>query len=214
MTDLEYQINNWYHFLWLCGDHIVEQHVHNIDVINWALKAHPKSAVGMGGRFQACKDPNVDGQIYNFFSVDLEYPNEVHVLSTARQIAKCENSVSEAVVGTKGSSYTNDQMKVFTINGQPSTQTVGGRGKKNDAYVQEHTDLIACIRAAKPINELKRVAESTLTAIMGRMSAYTGQKITWEMALNSKMDTMPAKLDWHMSLSASPVPVPGTTKFV
>jgi len=204
MTDLEYQLHNWYHFLWLCGDHIVEQHVHNVDVINWVLKGHPVKVIGMGGRIRPCQDPNIDGNIYNFFSTDLEYPGGVHILSTARQINGCENSVSEAVVGTKGSC----QVNAYRINGNV---VAGGRG--TDPYVQEHTDLIESIRSSKPINELKTVAESTLTTIMSRMSAYTGKAITWDMALNSKEDTMPAKLEWNMKLEATKVPVPGTTNF-
>jgi predicted dehydrogenase len=205
MTDVEYQINNWYHFLWTCGDHICEQHVHNLDVINWILKSHPVKCVGMGGRTRDYKDPNVDGNIYNFFAIEYVYPNDVHILSTCRQIEGCDHNVSEAVVGTKGSS----QVNAYTINGQ---KVAGGGG--TNPYVQEHTDLIECIRGGKAINELKNVAESTLTAIMGRQSAYTGKPLTWEQALGSKQDTMPAKLTWDMSLPAEPLPVPGKTKFV
>ena len=208
-ADVEYQIRNWYHFLWTCGDHIVEQHVHNLDVINWILKAHPTKCSGMGGRFKPYKDPNEDGNIYNFFAIDYEYPNGVHIQSTARQIQGAEGGldggVSEVVVGTKGTS----QVNAYTINGQ----SVAGRGGV-DPYVQEHTDLIASIRNDKPLNELKNVAESTLTAIMGRMSAYTGKNVTWEQALNTKEDTMPEKLAWNMSLPAAPLPVPGVTKLI
>jgi len=209
-SDLDYQVQNWYHFCWLCGDHIVEQHVHNLDVINWATGQHPVNAVGMGGRVMPCKDPNVDGHIFNFFAIDLEYPNGVHVLSEARQINNCENNVSEALVGTKGTCNVGG----YTIKGE-TNWSLKNTGKKDNApYVQEHTDLIASIRQGQPINELKQVAESTLTAILGRMSAYTGKKITWEQALNSKEELMPEKLSPGMTLSAAPVPVPGTTKFV
>src|SRR5262245_3349779 len=131
MSDLEYQVHNWYHFLWLCGDHIVEQHVHNLDVINWILAAHPTRCVGMGGRVMECKDPNVDGNIFNFFSVDLEYPNGVRVLSTCRQIKNCDNNVSESVVGTKGFC----QVNAFTINGERVEQGGGVRRKDGDPYV-------------------------------------------------------------------------------
>jgi len=188
----------------------VEQHVHNLDVINWATGQHPVNAVGMGGRVMPCKDPNVDGHIFNFFAIDLEYPNGVHVLSEARQINNCENNVSEALVGTKGTCNVGG----YTIKGE-TNWSLKNTGKKDNApYVQEHTDLIASIRQGQPINELKQVAESTLTAILGRMSAYTGKKITWEQALNSKEELMPEKLSPGMTLSAAPVPVPGTTKFV
>ena len=99
-SDTEYQIRNWYHFLWLCGDHIVEQHVHNLDVACWAIGAHPVRAVGMGGR-QVISEPEF-GQSYDHFAVDYEFPNGVHVMSMARQIEGCENNVSETMVGTKG----------------------------------------------------------------------------------------------------------------
>jgi predicted dehydrogenase len=215
MTDLDYQIHNWYHFCWLCGDHICEQHVHNLDVINWATQSHPLRALGMGGRTRPYKDPNVDGQIYNFFAIEYEYPNGLHVLSQCRQINRCDNNfpglsgVSEAVVGTKGTCQVNS----YTINGQ-RVVTREQESQAVDPYVQEHTDLIASIRAGKPINELKNVAESTLTAIMGRMSAYTGKVVSWDQALKSKLQRVPEKLSREMKLSADPLPVPGKTPLI
>jgi predicted dehydrogenase len=204
-TDLVYQMRNWYNFTWLCGDHIVEQHVHNIDVINWATRSHPVKAIGMGYRTRTNPDY---GHIYDFFAVDFEYPDGVHVNSMCRQIDNCVNSVSEAVKGTKGTAQTEDRRRYF-INGKP----VFNPRKDNRPYVQEHTDLIESIRKGEPINELKNVAESTLSAIMGRMSAYTGKLITWDMAMNSKEDLMPPKLEWDMALPEPPVAVPGKTKF-
>jgi predicted dehydrogenase len=208
-TDLVYQMRNWYNFTWLCGDHIVEQHVHNIDVMNWAFGTHPEAAVAMG--FRTRKDPNF-GHIYDFFAVDFEMPKGVHTLSMCRQISNCKdaNSVSEHLVGTKGTCDAADR-HTFVINGQPlwTRQEID---KNVDPYVQEHTDLIASIREGKPLNELRRVAESTLTAIMGRMSAYTGWRVTWDMALNSHDDLVPAKLDFSMKLDEAPVAVPGNLK--
>lgn len=214
-NNLDYQMMNWYHFLWLCGDHICEQHVHNLDVINWATKAHPIRCLGMGGRVAPCKDPNEDGNKYNYFAIEYEYPNGVRVQSMCRQCPGVDGNmpglsgVSEAVVGTKGTAYV-DQ---YRVNGQQiaTRQTLRG---STDPYVQEHTDLIGSIRDGKQINELKNVTESTLTAIMGRMSAYTGKVITWDQALNSKEKTMPEKLDAMASLPVPPVPVPGKTPFV
>lgn len=212
MSDVAYQLHNWYHFLWVCGDHIVEQHVHNIDVINWATQSRPIRAVGMGGRVMPCTDPNVDGHIFNFFSIDFEYPKGVHVHSMCRQVANCANHIGEAVQGTKGQAVPS----ATTVNGK----NVGGaapRGQRRmsgDPYVQEHTDLIESIRAGKPLNELENVTNSTLAAIMGRMSAYTGKAVTWEQALNSKLDTMPKNLTWDMSLQTPPVPVPGQTELI
>lgn len=221
MNDLDYQIYNWYHFLWLCGDHIVEQHVHNIDVINWFLRAHPLRALGMGGRVAPCNNPNEDGNKYNFFSVEFEYPNGVRVQSMCRQCPNVDGNfpgvsgVSEAVVGTKGTCYTTDGRRPtdYLINGQPALNRDLVRNFPNP-YVQEHTNLIESIRAGKPINELKNVTESTLAAIMGRMSAYTGKVVTWEQALNSKEKTMPDRLDPSSVVPVPPVPVPGKTPLI
>ena len=201
-SDLTWQLRNWYNFTWLCGDHIVEQHVHNIDVINWATQSHPEAATGMGYRTRT--DPDY-GHIYDFFAVDFEYPEGVHVTSMCRQIDHCANSISEAVMGTKGRS----QVNAYTINGK----SVFNRRKDNAPYVQEHTDLIESIRKAQPINELQTVANSTLSAIMGRMSAYTGKRVTWKEALESTEELMPKDLDWQMKLSVPPVAVPGKTRF-
>ncbi len=201
-SDMEWQLRNWYYFTWLCGDHIVEQHVHNLDVVNWATASHPISAVGLGGR-QVRTGPEY-GNIYDHFAIDYEYPNGIHVASYCRQIPNCENSVSEALIGTKGSC----QVNKYTITGEKSWRL---EGKDNLPYVQEHTDLIAAIRGGKPYNELKGVAESTLTAILGRTAAYTGQKVTWEQAMNSEESLMPTKLEWG-ELAVAPVAVPGQTK--
>lgn len=205
-TDLVYQMRNWYNFTWIGGDHIVEQHVHNIDVINWATGKHPIKCVGMGGRSRTNPDY---GTIFDFFSIDFEYPDGVHVHSMCRQIDNCASNISEAVVGTKGSS----QCNAYTINGQRVITQAQAKAA-TDPYVQEHTDLINSIRAGKPINELKNVAESTLTAIMGRMSAYTGKEVTWDFAMNSKLNLMPENLSWDMVLPEAPVAVPGKTPLI
>jgi predicted dehydrogenase len=209
-SDLEAQMRNWYNFTWLCGDHIVEQHVHNIDVINWATGAHAVRAVGMGGRLRNVPDPENWGHIFDHFAVDFEYPKGVHVLSTCRQIAGCENNVSEAVVGSKSTWDTRN--KHYNVNGQDVITRDQARTEL--PYVQEHTDLIKSIRDGKPLNELEQVANSTMTAIMGRMSTYTGKAITWEQAVNSKEVLMPVSLDWRMSLTTPPVAIPGKTPFV
>jgi predicted dehydrogenase len=203
-SDMEWQMRNWYYFTWLCGDHIVEQHVHNLDVANWATGDHPLRAVGLGGR-QVRTDP-VYGNIYDHFAIDYEYPNGVRVASYCRQVPNCENSVSEALHGSKGFC----QVNKYAITGENAWRMTG---KDNLPYVQEHTDLIAAIRAGKPYNELQTVAESTLTAILGRMAAYTGQAVTWEQALNSTESLMPPKLEWG-ELAVSPVAMPGQTKLV
>ena len=205
-TEVQYQMRNWYNFTWLCGDHIVEQHIHNLDVMNWGLQAHPVRAVGMGGRLRAVPNPEDYGVIFDHFAVDYEYPNGVHVLSMCRQIDGCEGNVSEAFAGTKGTWLSGG----YRLNGQ----NVLGKEPDNSPYVQEHTDLIESIRSGKPLNELKQVAESTLTAILGRMSTYTGQKLTWDQALASKEQLMPEKLTWETQLPQWTLAVPGQTKFV
>jgi predicted dehydrogenase len=201
MSDAAYQIHNWYNFVWLCGDHIVEQHVHNLDVLNWAMRNHPSRAVGMG--FRTRTDPRFHN-IYDFFAIDYEWPNGVHTLSMCRQISECANSVSEALVGTRGTC----QVNAYTIN---NTRVLGRGVRDNRPYIQEHTDLIESIRANRPINELQNVAESTLTAIMGRMSAYTGKPVTWNQALNSTEDTFPAELTMASRLPDPQLPIPGKT---
>lgn len=207
-SDLEWQLRNWLYFTWLSGDHIVEQHVHNIDVINWAMESHPVRAVGMGGR-QSRTDPAY-GHIFDHFAIDYEYGNGVHLMSMCRQIAGCENNVSEALAGTKGTCRTAAGTR-YSISGAKTWRF--SREDDNQPYVQEHTDLIASIRAGKDINELKNVTESTMTAIMGRMSAYTGKAVTWEQALNSKETLIPEKLDWG-PMPVPPVAIPGQTEFV
>ena len=199
-TDVSYQINNWYHFLWLCGDHIVEQHVHNLDVMNWVIGAHPVRASGIGGRsYRQAGNPNEVGQIWDHFAIDYTYPNDVVVNSTCAHIPDIVTDISESVVGTKGRAnvggYRINKKKVFT-------------GQEINAYVQEHIDLINCIKAGKPINELKQVAESTMTAILGREACYTGQSLTWDQALNAKpvFDVAHLTDGQHIEISASPLP--------
>jgi myo-inositol 2-dehydrogenase / D-chiro-inositol 1-dehydrogenase len=187
MTDMEWQLRNWNYFTWLGGDHIVEQHVHNLDVMNWVLGTHPVSAYAMGGR-QA--RPNKDyGHIYDHFAVEYEYPNGVKMFSQCRQIDDCTSRVGELVVGTKGSS-----------NCQNFIQVKGGDswrfpGKDPNAYRQEHVNLINSIRAGTPINEARTIAESTMTGIIGRESAYSGQLIKWDDAYKSEAKLGPAKYE-------------------
>jgi predicted dehydrogenase len=214
-TDLAYQMHNWYHFVWTCGDHIAEQHVHNLDVINWAMgNKHPKQVLAFGSRLTRPEGPpNVAGNIYDNFACEFEYDNGVRMHSMCRHIPNTDlnfkglDGVSEALVGTKGACQVNG----YQITGATTWKF---QGRDNRPYVQEHTDLIESIRGNKPINELKNVAESTLTAIMGRMSAYTGKVVTWDQALNSKDDTFPQSLAWDMSLPVTPVAVPGQTKLI
>ncbi|HEX5269425.1 MAG TPA: Gfo/Idh/MocA family oxidoreductase, partial [Gemmataceae bacterium] len=207
-TELAYQLYNWYHFCWICGDNIVEQHVHNLDVCNWVMKDHPIRAWGMGSRIghSAARpdgDPKDVGNIFDNFSIEFEYPSGARMISQCRQIPGTWDSVSEAAHGTRGMS----QINAYRIN----TKSVHGRDPVNP-YVQEHTDLIEAIRGGKEINELKQVAESTMTAILGREAAYSGKELTWDKAMDMRrlMDT--AHLQWDWDVPVTPVPVPGKYK--
>jgi predicted dehydrogenase len=173
--DVEWQIRNWLYFTWLSGDHICEQHVHNIDVINWAFKdALPETIHGLGGR-QFRTDPKY-GHINDHFGIEFIYPDDVRTISMCRQIEGTDGNVSERVVGTKGVTDCSG-----VIQGENAWRYRGPRG---NAYVLEHTDLIKSIRDGKPLNEGKRIAESTLCAIMGRESAYSRQQIKRSWIMN------------------------------
>ena len=215
MSDVEWQIRNWLYFTWLSGDHICEQHVHNLDVVNWALgNSHPVRAVGMGGR-QVRTGPEF-GHIYDHFAIDYEYPSGVHVMSMCRQTPGCTDNVSEAVVGTRGI-WTSQQPQGIRIMGYPERAggplvrrwSYGRRDSDPNPYQQEHVALIRSIRDSRPINDLKNVAESTLTAIMGRMTAYTGRAVTWQQAMESQENLMPARLTMNMELPVARVAMPG-----
>lgn len=186
-TEMEYQIRNWYMFNWLCGDHIVEQHIHNLDVANWVLNGYPVRAWGMGGRaYQKGLD---SGEIFDHHAVQYEYANGVRVFSECRQIPGCWNSVSEHVHGSKG----NSNVGGYTITG-PNAWKYRGGGK--DPYQQEHDDLFDAIRNDKPYNEAEYGAKSSLTAILGRMCTNSGKEISWDEAMNSQIDLMPSEFSW------------------
>ncbi len=200
-SDMEWQLRNWLYFTWLSGDHIVEQHVHNLDVVNWALQSHPVSARGMGGR-QVRTDPKF-GHIFDHHSVQYLHPNGAWCFSECRQIDGCLNDVSEHVYGTMGEAHMDPAR--WRITGENEWSWAG---KDNDPYQTEHDDFFAAIRARRPFNEGKMVAESTLTAIMGRMATYSGKEVTWEQALNSDESWGPAKYEFG-PLPVDPVPMPG-----
>lgn len=208
MTDVEWQLRNWLYFTWLSGDHICEQHVHNLDVMNWAVgNGHPTHATGLGGR--QVRTGAEFGHIFDHFAVDYEYPNGVRVMSQCRQIAGCASNVSEAVTGTKGS-WSGSSAGDHRITGDNAWNF--NRRQDNQPYQAEHVALLEAIRGGRQINDLKNVTESTLTAILGRMACYTGQRVSWEDALNSQQSLMPERLTWDMNLPVAPVAVPGTTR--
>jgi predicted dehydrogenase len=204
-SDMEWQIRNWLFLTWLSGDHIVEQHVHNLDVINWFVGSPPVKCAGMGGR--QVRTGQEFGNIFDHFAIEYEYPDGARVMSMCRQTQGCTNNVSERIIGSKGSAYTdgaNGYIKganAFTVDEESP-----------NPYVREHADLIASIRKGEPLNEGKRVAESTLTAIMGRMSAYTGRALSWDWVMNaSKLDLSPPRYEFG-DLPMAPVAVPGRTE--
>ncbi len=207
MSDMEWQCRNWYYFTWLGGDHIVEQFVHNLDVINWVFQGHPESAIAMGGRI-ARTGPEY-GHIYDHFSVEYVYPGSVVVEAKCRQHRGVTNRVTNRVVGTKGIADLNPQnSKIRSHDGSVLYEMPepGGNG-----YVQEHTDLIQAIRENKPVNEAIQIAESTLTAVLGRESAYTGHQTSWDELMASGLDLVPKKLAFG-ELPFPEVPIPGVTK--
>jgi predicted dehydrogenase len=203
-SDMEWQCRNWPWILWTSGDHIVEQHVHNIDVMNWALATHPVKAFGMGGRAV-----RKNGNMYDHFAVEFEYANGARVQSMCRQMPSCSERVSENVVGTKGTCYTDGGSGYIK-----GANAYKYEGPNPNPYVEEHRDLIQSIRDGKPLNEAKQIAESTLAGIMGRMSAYTGREISWDWVMNaSKLDLSPAKYEFG-DLPLEPVAAPGRTQLI
>jgi predicted dehydrogenase len=177
-TDLEKQIANWYHYIWLSGDHICEQHVHNLDVCNWIMNDHPVKCWGMGARQQL---GSKSGEIWDNFAVEFEYKSGVRMYSYCGQIKREWSGVKEAIHGTKGWS---DPERSINAKGEkmwrPSLKL-----DSNNPYVQEHVDLIKAIQNNTVLNETKNVTDSTLTAIMGREAAYSGSTATWDDTLNS-----------------------------
>jgi predicted dehydrogenase len=207
MSDVQWQLKNWYNFVYLCGDSIVEQAVHSADKIAWVMHDEPPaSCVAVGGR----AIPAEGGNIYDHFEVNYIYPNGVRAFLANRQMEGCYNENSDYILGADGT---------CTIGRGPTPRIEGKTnwtwsGQKYDMYQREHDVLFASIRKAQPINDGKRMATSTLLAMMGRMAAYTGQQVTWDMALNSQEKLFPDQLDWDGAHEVPKRAEPGITKFV
>jgi predicted dehydrogenase len=220
-TEMEYQVANWYMFNWLCGDHIVEQHIHNLDVANWVLKGFPVRASGMGGRaFQ--KGPD-SGEIFDHHAVEYEYEGGVRVFSQCRQIPQCWGSVTEHAIGTKGKC----DVSSFRMTGdtnwrwQQKEKPPEGYPAAGDGWGLEHYPFFDAVLENKPYNEAYYGAKSSLTAIMGRMATNSGNIVEWDAALNSTVDLLPEKLSWDAMPKVLPGPdgiypfaIPGKTKAV
>jgi len=198
-SDIEWQIRNWLYFDWLSGDFLVEMHIHQLDVVDWILGKRPVSAVATGGR-QVRVEP-VYGNIYDHFAVDYEYPGGIPVTHLARQMNGTAEATEIRVAGSKGVAT----LHAGVIQGDNPWRW---EGASPNAYIQEHTDLIASLRAGAPINEAEQVAESTMTAILGREAAYTGRRIKAEELAKSDLELGPRDRTFG-PYEARPVPAPG-----
>ena len=206
-TEMERQCRRWYFYDWICGDHIVEQHLHNLDVVNWAFDAIPEKCMGIGGRH--IRTAPEYGNIFDHFTVEYDYPNGAKITSMCRQMDGCTENVSERIVGTKGVAYLDGGNGKIT-----GDKPFEPKEASPNPYEVEHADLVASIRNNEPINEAKRVAESSLTAIAGRMSTYTGRALKLSWALNaSKLDLTPEKYEFG-PMKTNPVPMPGITQLI
>jgi predicted dehydrogenase len=204
-SDVEYQIRRWLFWTWLSGDFIVEMHVHNLDVMNWILESHPIQCLAVGGR-QVRKEPEY-GNIYDHFSAEYLYPDDVRIEYIGTQIDKFTSRNDQRVVGTKGSAYLDSGNGI--IEGKKPYQF---EGTQENPAVLEYSEMIDSIRKGKAINEGRQIAESTMTAILARMSAYTGRALKWDWAMNvSKLDLSPSKLEFF-DIPGEPVAIPGLTE--
>ncbi|MDX1740371.1 MAG: hypothetical protein R3178_03720, partial [Rhodothermales bacterium] len=215
-TEMEYQMRNWYYFNWLCGDHIVEQHIHNIDVANWVKQAHPVRAQGQGGR-QVRTGPD-SGQIFDHHFVEFEYPDGTFVQSQCRHIPGCMNRVSEAFRGTRGAAP-----RPGEIVDQWGHSLYKHRGKDDpNPYQVEHDKLFAAIAAGEyRFADGENGAIATMTAIMGRMATYSGNTVEWDKALASEVSLMPERFAFDADPPVMPdqdgnypIPIPGLSTVI
>jgi myo-inositol 2-dehydrogenase/D-chiro-inositol 1-dehydrogenase len=209
-SDMEWQLRNWLYFTWLSGDFNVEQHVHSLDKMAWAMRnEYPTRCYGTGGR-QVRVDPE-HGHIYDHMAVVYEYANGVKCFSSCRQQAGCANEVKDYVVGTQGRCDVMDY-RLERHNSEQIWRLPAGPARRSDMYQEEHNALFASIRSGNPINDGDWMTKSSLMGIMGRMACYTGQVIQWQQALNSREDLTPARYEWG-SMMVPPVAQPGVTRF-
>jgi predicted dehydrogenase len=206
MADMEWQIRNWYNFVWLSGDGLVEQAIHSIDKIAWAMRDEPPvKCTAVGGR----ASPAHGGNIYDHIEVNYEFADGVRAFMAQRQIGGCYGENNDYILGSKGYGYINSRGVYITGENRWKYS-----GPKPDMYQVEHNELFESIRAGKPINNGDRMARSTLMGIMGRMAAYTGAEVTWDMAMNSKEQLVPDKVGLDLAFEAPPMAIPGKTPFV
>lgn len=207
MSDLDWQVRNWYNFTWLSGDSLVEQAIHSVDKVAWCMKDEPPvKAVATGGR----QVPNESGNIFDHFAVYYEYANGLRAYVGSRQIAGCYNENNDYIHGAKGLAEILGWSRV-QIRGEESWKY---RGPNNDMYQTEHNELFASIRDGNPINDGDWMSSSTMMGIMGRMAAYTGKEISWDQAMNSQEKLVPEFFEPNMNLPIRPMSIPGATPFV
>lgn len=210
-SDMEWMIRDWVNWKWLSGDHIVEQHVHNIDIFLWMTGLHPVKATAVGSRQR-----RITGDQYDNFSVDFEFGNGIHLHSMCRQIDGCSTNVSEFIQGTKGS-WNSETHEIKDLAGNViwkfDEEASKAQFKQQNPYVLEHVDWVNHIRKGEGHDESEETGISTLAGVMGREAAYTGQTITWDDITASEMDYLPKKLELgSMDMSTYTVPVPGNAE--
>ena len=217
-SELEYQMRNWYYFTWLCGDHILEQHIHNIDVANWFIGDYPISAQGMGGR--EVRNGIDHGQIFDHHFVEFTYASGAVISSQCRHQTGTASRVDEVFQGSNGSVVTG-KGEMTDLSGNIKYKYPNKRNEDPNPYQVEHDKLFQSIRNNEVINDVEYGAKSTMTAIMGRMATYTGKKITWDQAINSKEMLVPNNLTWNSTPPTLPddngkylVAIPGKTQFI
>jgi predicted dehydrogenase len=209
VSDAQYQISNWMHFIWASGDQIAEQAVHNIDTLNWVMGGPPESVYGSGGRFTRPSD----SEMWDSISLDYTYPGNRVLSFMCRQIPGTRSSNTNLIYGTKGVCHIGAGSSGSKITDHKGKQIWSMKGSIGAAYRQEHKDFIDSITSGKPIVELRQTADSSLTAVMGRMAAYTGQEVTWDFVTKkSKLDLFPKDLKIDSKIASPGHAVPGKTK--
>ncbi|MEO1529029.1 MAG: Gfo/Idh/MocA family oxidoreductase [Planctomycetota bacterium] len=211
MSDTQYQLYNWMHFIWLSGDQIAEQAVHNIDFMNWVMGGPPESAYGSGGRFTR---PD-DSEMWDSCNVDYLYPGNRLVSFKCRQIPDTKSDNSNIIYGSEGIATVYGINRGAIITDRTGKELWSMKGDIGTAYQQEHKDLVDSIRAGKPIVELKQTAESSLTAVLGRIACYTGQDVKWDfLTEKSELNLFPENFDFNGSRPEPAHAVPGATKLI
>ena len=216
-SELEYQMRNWYYFNWICGDHILEQHIHNIDVANWFIGSYPKSAQGMGGR--QTRTGKEYGEIFDHHYVEFNYNSGAVISSQCRHQKGCDSRIDEVFQGTKGSVELGKGV-ITDIRGKELYRYPSVLGQEANPYQVEHDEFFKSIRSNDIISDAENGAKSTLSAIMGRMATYSAKTVTWDEVLNSDHQIMPESVDWDTTPPSLPnengfysIPKPGVTKF-